>query len=1285
MGSVYRALDHATGDSVALKVLAHAEAGGAARFAREAKLLSELSHPGIVRYIDHQTGAGAHRYIAMEWLEGEDLAARLTRGGLTVPETLSVGLRVAEALGAAHKIGAAHRDVKPSNIFLPGGKLEQAKVLDFGIAQLSGTMHRLTHTGFAMGTPGYMSPEQARGDRDVDGRTDVFALATVLYECLSGKPVFFAAHAMAMLGRILFEDPPLIRTVHPSAPEELELLLSRMLSKDASLRPADGGEAARALAQVPVTADGARAPATLTPASLTGQEKRVVSVVVVGTGDVWLPQAATTKMAAPGAPVGDATQLDQPAVRPNSEPPPSGRPPPDAVSRLDTLAQRFGGRSELMADGSMAALLSGEDTPAEQAARAARCALGMREIVPGCPMVLTTGRAVVTGAVPVGEVLDRAVLALGSAPLHAVRVDSTTAQLLDDRFELHPDRDWFTLTGERRERVTDRTLLGRTMPCLGRHKELSMLAAAWEECLEEGIAGATLITAAPGVGKSRLLGEFLRRLMDRPESQDVTVLRAEGDVVTSGAPLQIIAQLLRRWAGVDVRRGAERRGELTARLNALLPNERAASLGPRLLDLARLAPAPTDAASQDHDAILLGERTRAAFLEWLAALLDQGPVVLAVDDLQFGDMPSVQLLGAALQRLANHPLMVVASGRPEVHDRFPHLFAEEGSTEIRLARLSRRSAEQLVRLALGDVSDETVHALVERADGNAMFLEELIRAASEGREDALPETVLGIVQARFAALDPEARRVLRAASVFGQAFPRGGVEALMGQMHGAATAQEWLSDLVARELLLHRAEEGPDGHRHYAFRHGLLREAAYSMLTDEDRRLGHQLAGEWLASHDGQEPLVLAEHFERGQQGQRASQYYREAAQAALDANDFPAALRRAQRGIDCGATGSVLGGLHLVRSEAFGWTGDFASGRDEVLAAIPSLEEGSSAWCRAMGELIYVSAALGRRDEVLSWSKRLLNVQLGTGVGTAVAASRAMCRASIQAVLTGAYELASKLHARARHVVSTVPDVELLVSARLEQARGYAAFAVGDVEEGFRAHGESAALFALAGTMRQSYFAALQQGFGMIELGRDAEAEQQIRESLRGVEGLHLPVLASMARGLLAFILTRRGRSEDPEVEKLLSATSGEDVFAAGERGYVALVRLARGDLDGAEREARRAAAVQAFPPIQARGLGILAHVLSARQRPADALEAAQKGMALLDELGSIPIGEPFLRLALARAQRESGDSVGARETILRARQRMSTFAAKLDPEARAKYLAVPEHAEIADLTVRW
>src|SRR5580765_5761273 len=183
MSIVYRARDKHTGALVALKVLQGAEPLGS-RFARESRMLAELSHPGIVRYVAHGTTAAGQKYLAMEWLDGEDLAERLVHGGLTARESITLCRRVAEALGFAHARGVVHRDVKPSNLFLPDGQIEQVKVLDFGIARLRHDTGEGTRTGVRVGTPSYMAPEQARGLAKIDGRTDVFALGCVLYECL---------------------------------------------------------------------------------------------------------------------------------------------------------------------------------------------------------------------------------------------------------------------------------------------------------------------------------------------------------------------------------------------------------------------------------------------------------------------------------------------------------------------------------------------------------------------------------------------------------------------------------------------------------------------------------------------------------------------------------------------------------------------------------------------------------------------------------------------------------------------------------------------------------------------------------------------------------------------------------------------------------------------------------------------------------------------------------------------------------------------------------------------
>ena len=183
MGTVYRAVDRVSGGSAAIKVLHTTTDEAIARFALEARVLSELSHPGIVRYLEHGTTPRGEAYLAMEWLEGEDLSRRLAREPPSPSEALALIGRAAETLAVAHARGVVHRDLKPSNLFLVGRDLAHVKVLDFGVARLTREQASLTVAGEVVGTPGYMAPEQARGERSVDGRADVFALGCVLFEC----------------------------------------------------------------------------------------------------------------------------------------------------------------------------------------------------------------------------------------------------------------------------------------------------------------------------------------------------------------------------------------------------------------------------------------------------------------------------------------------------------------------------------------------------------------------------------------------------------------------------------------------------------------------------------------------------------------------------------------------------------------------------------------------------------------------------------------------------------------------------------------------------------------------------------------------------------------------------------------------------------------------------------------------------------------------------------------------------------------------------------------------
>ncbi|HEX8108257.1 MAG TPA: serine/threonine-protein kinase, partial [Kofleriaceae bacterium] len=218
MGAVFRARDRSSGELVAIKVIGNGRDTHGARFAREVQLLSELSHPGIVRYIAHGVTPSGARFLVMEWLDGEDLWRRLDREPLSIGESVALAARVAEALGAAHARGIIHRDLKPSNLFLPDRRIDQVKVLDFGIAHKAG-MTQLTRTGSMVGTPGYMAPEQARSHGAIDARADVFALGCVLFHCLTGTAPFEGDTAIAVLGKILFDEAPRVSALWPEVPE----------------------------------------------------------------------------------------------------------------------------------------------------------------------------------------------------------------------------------------------------------------------------------------------------------------------------------------------------------------------------------------------------------------------------------------------------------------------------------------------------------------------------------------------------------------------------------------------------------------------------------------------------------------------------------------------------------------------------------------------------------------------------------------------------------------------------------------------------------------------------------------------------------------------------------------------------------------------------------------------------------------------------------------------------------------------------------------------------------
>jgi tRNA A-37 threonylcarbamoyl transferase component Bud32 len=248
MGIVYRARQKSLDRVVAVKMLLRrdlATAADLARFRSEAEAAARLDHPGIVSIFEVGE-CGGHPFYSMRFIEGTTLAKRLAAGSVPTREAATILARVAEAVDAAHRGGVLHRDLKPSNILIDAAG--KPHVSDFGLAKRIEADQDVTHTGAILGTPCYMSPEQAAGSRgDVGPTSDVWSLGAILYQTLTGRPPFQAANPMDTLLAVLESDPPVPRSLDPGVNRDLEMIALKSLQKPQDLRYASAAELANDL------------------------------------------------------------------------------------------------------------------------------------------------------------------------------------------------------------------------------------------------------------------------------------------------------------------------------------------------------------------------------------------------------------------------------------------------------------------------------------------------------------------------------------------------------------------------------------------------------------------------------------------------------------------------------------------------------------------------------------------------------------------------------------------------------------------------------------------------------------------------------------------------------------------------------------------------------------------------------------------------------------------------------------------------------------------------------
>jgi hypothetical protein len=968
-----------------------------------------------------------------------------------------------------------------------------------------------------------------------------------------------------------------------------------------------------------------------------------------------------------------------------------------ALERARAAAGPFGARVEKLGDGTILAALSRGGSVRDQAALAARCALALRDAVGSGSVALATGRAERGPSGLAGEVVDRAASLLAECRARAeaawsadgeVATDAVTAALVEPRFEVVASRSGgLRLCAARPASDLEeaRTVLGQPTPFHGRDAELAELHAAVDACIRDREASAVLVVAPAGGGKSRLRAELLRVLRARGDAE---IWLARGDPTTAGSAFGMLAQVVLAAAGVAEDDGLRvRQAKLLVRLSHLLPGPDAQRVAEFMGELAgiRFPEARSEQLRAARRSVtLMGDGMRRAWGDFLSAACASHPVVLVLEDLHWCDAATMSFVDDALRELRASPLFVLALARPEVRELFPRLWADRAPLEMQLGGLADAASHRIARAVVGSRLDEgTRRRVVERAAGNPFYLEELLRSAVEGRVDEPPASVLAMIQSHLERLPPPLRRLLRAASVFGPAFWREAVEVLLG---GAAVGEQ-LGELVARGIVS-RSEGGALPHP-YVFRHALVRDAAYAMLTQEDRAYAHRMAGAWLEQAGEADAMTLAAHYARGGD-ERAGALYVRAAKQALDANDLAAVIARAEMGLACGASAAEdIGALRVLEAEARRWRGETARAEKCAVEAMRNLPQRTAGWFDAAGELAATASRLYHYDRL----EELVD-SLCAEVDEPAASRQvvACATAAIPFVLAGKAALAGRLLDRACRGVARGCATDPAVLAHVNRARATRELFEGDLAAGLALTEQTIVAFEAAGDPRRACLQRMNAGYAHTMLGAYPRAETTLRAALTAAQRLGIVAVAAMARHNLGLALAHRGALHEARATETAAMEAaleqGDAHLAACSRAYLAQILVIAGNYWAAEREALAAREIIDDDPVASSyTLAVLSRARLGMGRVRESIAAALEAVSTIDSLGAIVEGEAQARLVHAEALWAWGDGTGARIAIASAHTRLRARARRIgDPALRRSFLQnVPSNARTLTLAQEW
>jgi serine/threonine protein kinase len=902
MGMVLAAHDTVLDRPVAIKLATRADQRATDRLVREARALARIVHPGIVQVFDRGDDPGHGPYVVMERLVGQNLAAFLHARG-PLPPVLAVALleQLCGTLQAAHDAGVVHRDLKPSNVFLvegAAGEVPRVKVVDFGTAKLVDGEDPLTDPGDLLGTLAYMPPEQWDSVSEADERSDVYALGAIAFELLTGTPPFRAPTRAALCLSILHDDPPSVRTRCPAASPALAAAVARALGKRPEQRFASVTAFAQALGLTALTPPADRN----APGFLGTSRYRVVRLIGGGQGtEVYAAQdlerdrtVALKRLTGRG---GEALLRLKREFRSLA-----GLHHPNLV-RLHEIVEAEGQVvlvMELVDGKPLLEHVTGSPERLRGTIDQLLAALGAlhgrglahRDLKPSNVLVEPTGRVVLLDgglAAPfggqgrvegtarymspealegqigpagdlyaVGMILREALAGLGAA------VPEDLAALADRL--LVPDPAGRGTVEEARRAVrpgnsADLSGDSRRASFVGRDEALAVM----EEALGRAAGGTPTVlwvVGPSGIGKTALIEEFGRRLAR--EGRAVTLASRARDTAVPFPALD---------GAVD---------ELSSHLLRLAPAALEAILPRRCAPLAQLFPVMTRVAAVDrattlaghaHDSPQLRREAFAALRELLRRLCQRQPVVMSIDDVQWLDADSAELLAHLLTGADAPPLLVLGALRVGATES-PALVSLETRVappvRLHLGPLSAAEARVLVHdrwRGRAPLDDEASARLIDQGAGIPFFLEML---AAEPSVTVASAAALGdVIAARWRRLDPAPRRALERICLSSRPLPA----------HVASSADdEVLAPLFASALI-----RGVRVDERWLVEpyHARIGETVRAAMEERLRREHHLEIARLLRGDPHADPELLVEHMAGGGDERGAAEVALASARAA--------------------------------------------------------------------------------------------------------------------------------------------------------------------------------------------------------------------------------------------------------------------------------------------------------------------------------------------------------------------------------------------------------------------